>query len=336
MSKPLVSIVTPSYNQVDFLEHTMRSVLSQDYPQVEYLVADGGSTDGSVELIQRYAHQLEWWVSEPDRGQAEAINKGLRRAQGEIVAWLNSDDLYWPGAVSEAVAALETHPEAGFVYANATSIDGSGRPFNDMIFKPYDLDDLLCFNIICQPAVFMRHDVLQTAGYLQSEFHYLLDHSLWVRMARLAPMTHIPSFWAFARYHPAAKNIALAAEFGDEAFRILNWARDAPDLAARIERQEGRVLAGANRYRARYLLDAGKGRQALQDYLRSLRLHPRTALQEWHRIIFAGLSALGLGFLGGWYRSWARRTLPPSVRGRGWENVHKVYGGEQLSPRRDI
>lgn len=326
MPDPLVSIVTPSYNQADFLALTMRSVIAQDYPHLEYIVVDGGSTDGSVEVIQRHSDQLSWWVSEPDRGQAHAINKGFGRSRGEVVAWLNSDDLYWPGAVREAVAALEADPGVGFVYANATSIDGAGRPFNDMVFEPYDLDDLLSFNIICQPAVFMRHEVLRQAGYLQSDFHYLLDHSLWLRMARLAPMAHIPSYWAFARYHPAAKNIALAAEFGEEAFRILEWARDVPDLAARIERQERRVLAGAHRYRARYLLDGGKARAALGDYLRALRLHPPSALQEWHRIIFAGLSSLGLGFLGEWYYAWTRRALPQSVQDQGWETVHQLYG----------
>jgi glycosyltransferase involved in cell wall biosynthesis len=326
MPDPLVSIVTPSYNQADYLELTLRSVLCQDYSRLEYLVVDGGSTDGSVEIVRRYADQLEWWVSEPDRGQAEAINKGLRRARGEIVAWLNSDDLYWPDAVAQAVAAFRANPAAGLVYANATSIDSHGRPFNDMRFQQYDLADLLAFNIICQPAVFMRADVLRAAGYLQPDFHFLLDHSLWLRMARLAPMVYVPRFWAFARYHPAAKNIARAAEFGEEAFRILKWAAGVPDLAAAVEQHESRVLAGAHRYRGRYLLDAGKAAEALGDYLRALHKHPGTAMREWHRIIFATLSSLGLGFLGKWYYAWARRGLPASVRGLGWENVHELYG----------
>ncbi len=325
MTKPLVSIITPSYNQAEYLEHTMRSVLSQDYSPLEYLVVDGGSKDGSVDIIRRHADRLAWWVSEPDSGQAEAINKGLRRAKGEIVAWLNSDDLYWPGAVAGAVAALKAHPAAGLVYANATSIDGQGRPFNDMCFRQYDFSDLMAFNIICQPAVFMRAKVLRAAGYLQPDFHFLLDHSLWLRMARIAPIFYVPHFWAFARYHPSAKNIARAEEFGDEAFRILDWATNVPDMAAEIERHRARVLAGAHRYRARYLLDGGKGRGALAEYLRALRSHPATALVEWHRMLFSILSAMGLGFLRRWYYAWSRRGLPASVRERGWVNVDDLY-----------
>lgn len=128
MAQPLVSIVTPSYNQARYLETTLRSVLDQNYPAIEYLVADGGSTDGSVEVLQRYTDRLAWWVSEPDRGQTDALNKGFARARGEILAWLNSDDTYEPGAIAAAVAYLTAHPEIGMVYADTHFIDENGRP----------------------------------------------------------------------------------------------------------------------------------------------------------------------------------------------------------------
>jgi len=153
MDLPRVSIITPSYNQAQFLEQTICSVLGQNYPNLEYWVIDGGSTDGSAEIIQKYAGQLAGWVSEPDRGQAEGINKGLARATGEVVAWLNSDDLYYPDAIEAAVEALAANPQASFVFSDVESIDEAGKPFHRMRYGHWGLPDLMRFRIIGQPAV---------------------------------------------------------------------------------------------------------------------------------------------------------------------------------------
>ncbi len=284
-SSPSVTIVTPSYNQVAFLENTIRSVLAQEYTALEYMIVDGGSTDGSVEIIQRYSDRLAWWVSERDSGQAEAINKGLRRAKGEFVAWLNSDDLYLPGAIQQAVAAFQANPGLGMVFGDAITIDAQGKILNRLSFGDWDLLDLVSFRIICQPAVFMRRAVLEKSGYLESSYHYMLDHHLWIKMARCAPIQHIggsidkggrepAAIWAAARHHPGAKNVTQAPGFSSETMQILKWMETQPDLEAIIAQNRNRVLAGAYRLNARYLLDGGLPAQALASYWRALTSPP--------------------------------------------------------------
>ena len=322
---PRISIVTPSYNQAAFLEMTIRSVLEQNYSDLEYIIIDGGSTDGSIEIIKKYSDRLAWWVSESDAGQADAINKGFRRATGEVIAWLNSDDLYAPGAIAQAVAVMEKNPDLGMVYGNAVTFDQDGFPLNDLIFDDWGLDGLLAFNVICQPAVFMRRAVLEKAGYLDTSYQFLLDHELWIRMARTASIRHVPELWAFARHHAEAKNVAQAAGFGHEAYRILDWAQHQPDLSALIETKPKPIWSAAHRFNARYLLDGGNARAAIKAYGRSLIVHPATAIKEWHRMLFAILSALGLGSLGNLYYRAKRLQLPSALSELGIDNIDQLY-----------
>jgi len=290
---PLVSIITPSYNQAAYLEQTMRSVFAQCYQPVEYLVVDGASTDGSREIIKRYASKLEWWVSEPDSGQAEAINKGIQRAKGEIVAWLNSDDLYLPGSIQMAVAALQSNPALGLVFGDAITIDAQGKPIAKLTFENWGLPELMRFRIICQPAVFMRRSVLEQAGYLDPTYHFMLDHQLWIRMARLAPIRYIAgNLWAAARHHADAKNVAQPAGFKQETMRILQWMESQPDSTSRLASQRQHIRAGAYRLSARYLLDAGMAGPALEYYLRAFIAWPGFALKHWQRMAYAVLCLL--------------------------------------------
>ena len=290
----LVSIITPSFNQARYLEQTIQSVLGQDYPSIEYIVVDGASMDASVEIIKKYADKLAWWVSEKDSGQADAINKGLSRATGEIVAWLNSDDYYLPGAVTAAVKVFEDNPDVLLVYGNMLAVDESGSLFNTLSYKQLTLQDLLCFQIIGQPAVFFRRSTLERTGTLDSTFHFLLDHHLWIRIAQQGKILHVNQTWAAARYHAEAKNRAKAAEFGREAFRILAWTKSQPGLGETIQPVERRARASAHRVDARYLLDAGQSTSAMKAWARALVTHPPTALARLNILVSAILNLLGL------------------------------------------
>ena len=293
----LVSIVTPSFNQARYLEATIQSVLSQDYPRIEYLVVDGASTDGSVEIIKKYANKLSWWTSEKDSGQAEAINKGLARAKGEILAWLNSDDYYLLNTISAAVKTFEENPDAVMIYADMLAVDEHGQTINVLKYKQLSLEDLLCFQIIGQPSVFFRRQVYQKTGGLDPTFHFLLDHHLWIQIAQQGKILHVPQTWSAARYHAEAKNRAKAAEFGHEAFRILDWAKSQPGLAESISSVERRARASAHRVDARYLLDGGQSWSALKAWMRTLFIHPPTALARMNVFMSALLNLGGLSAL---------------------------------------
>jgi len=216
-----VSIITPSFNQAPFLEATLNSVLDQDYPDIEYIVIDGGSTDGSVEILERYSSRLAYWVSEKDQGQTDAINKGFARATGDILAWLNSDDVLLPGAVAEAAAYLEAHPEAGMVYGDCSFIDETGREIGQFPAAQTDYRRLRQGYVhIPQQASFFRADLWRQVGPLDPSFYFAMDYDLWVRLARLAPLHYIKRPWASFRLHSGAKTIYADDRCWPEMLRV--------------------------------------------------------------------------------------------------------------------
>jgi glycosyltransferase involved in cell wall biosynthesis len=204
----LVSIVTPSYNQSRYIEQTIKSVLSQDYPQIEYIVIDGGSSDGTQNIVKQYEQRLAWWVSEEDAGQTDAINKGFARATGDILAWINSDDTYEPGAVSAAVNSLREHPEVGMVYGDCNYIDGTGHVIGK--FRAAQTDYRLLrrgYTHIPQQTMFFRADLWRRVGPLDPSYYFAMDYDLWTRIAARTEIKYIRQTWANFRLHTSGKSI---------------------------------------------------------------------------------------------------------------------------------
>ncbi len=203
---PLVSVVTPTYNMAKYLAQTIESVLAQDYPNIEYIVVDGGSTDGSLEILERYRGRLRYF-SEPDRGPSDAAGKGFRQARGEIFAWLNADDTYLPGAVRQGAEYLHVHPETDVVYGEGWWIDESGAKIDRYPTLPFDAKVLERDCFICQPAAFIR-----ATAYRRCELDPMVDRSfdydLWIRMAKAGiNFAAIPQYLANSRMHQGAKTI---------------------------------------------------------------------------------------------------------------------------------
>lgn len=208
-SWPLVSIVTPSYNQGRFIEATIKSVVDQGYPNLEYIIIDGGSTDGALDIIKQYAQRYPCirWISEKDSGQSNAINKGLKMAKGEIVAWLNSDDTYHDKAIFSAVAFLQTHPDISLVYGDANIIDKDGNfvtkfPYTE-VFDLWRLTHISDY--IMQPTTFWRRSVFDEVGYLDEGLYWTMDWDFWIRVGQRLQCAYNPVLMANNREYGETK-----------------------------------------------------------------------------------------------------------------------------------
>ena len=207
---PKISVITPSYNNAQYLEETMQSILTQDYPYLEYIIIDGGSTDGSVGVIRKYAKHLAHWVSEPDQGQSDALNKGLQFATGEIVAELDTDDLYLPGTLSLVASFFRLHPEVDFVYGDQGTIDDKGNLIFVKKTIPYDHQSQLYGGcLIPQPSSFWRKRVFEKVGNFDTTLHYNMDVDFFIRCGiKGVRFGHIPKPLSCFRIHEASKTTA--------------------------------------------------------------------------------------------------------------------------------
>lgn len=215
-----MSIITPSYNQGEFLAATIDSVLAQNVPDLEYWVLDGGSTDESVVLLQRYGDRLQW-VSEKDGGQTHAVNKGLKRAKGEIIGWLNSDDIYYPDACRQVLAYFDAHPEVMAVYGRADHIDRGGDWLEEYPTEEWNYARLheLCY--ICQPAAFFRRTAVEQCGFLNERLQYCMDYEYWLRLGKQMPFHYLPEKLAGSRLYAENKTLGAKSAVHREILEML-------------------------------------------------------------------------------------------------------------------
>jgi glycosyltransferase involved in cell wall biosynthesis len=283
---PPVSVVTPSLNQAAFIKATIDSVLAQNYQPIEIVIVDGQSTDGTLAILHGYGTRVRW-VSGSDAGQTPAINKGFRMATGEIIGWLNADDLYLPGAVAQAVAFLKSHPAVDLVYGDADHIDEGGRVIAPYPTEPFRWQRLheTCF--ICQPAVFFRRRVFDVVGFLDERLNCSMDYDYWIRIAQHCAMGYIPERLAQSRLHAGAKTARFRIEHQRASIDIVKRHFDTVPASwlcayatAVVERWVPRRTVWQKRCFA-WLVTA----VSIWESLRINRGVPRRALSEWIRWI---------------------------------------------------
>jgi len=266
------SIITPSYNQANFIEETIKSVLDQagDF-SIQYIVADGGSTDGSIDIIKKYARLItdgqyplknngvdfSWW-SHLDNGQSDAINQGFRKAKGDYVAWINSDDTYTQGAFREALEAFRANPKAGLIYASMQEVDEKGKLIRLQVPQPFDVRrQIREGNFVPQPSTFMRRRALLDVGLLNPKYHYAMDYDLWIRIGKKYEGVFVDGVWSKFRFHPNSKTVSLEKKFWKEVSAISRSHGGkfaSPLLKNHYLARYPRLLANLNRIGRAYLL----------------------------------------------------------------------------------
>jgi glycosyltransferase involved in cell wall biosynthesis len=220
---PKISIITPSFNQGNFIEETIRSIVMQGYPDLEYIIMDGGSSDNTVDIIKKYDSCITKWVSEPDNGQTHAINKGIRYATGEIIAYLNSDDLYLPDSLKTAALYLTSHMDVSMIYGDILHIDKKGDIIEKVENDDFDYDRLLSWILyVPQPATFLRGTIIHEIGSFDENLNLGMDHDYWVRIGLNHIIHHIPEYLACARMYPEIKSKSRYLDYIHEHTYILD------------------------------------------------------------------------------------------------------------------
>ncbi len=328
---PLVSVVIPCLNRAHFLVPTIESVLKQDYPHIECIVVDGGSTDSTIEILRRYGAKIKW-VSEPDDGHADAINKGWRMSQGKILAWLNADDVWAvPSAASQAVAYLQAHPEVDVVYGNCGAIDAEGNLIGMTYLQEWDLAYAVeyCDHCIPQPAAFIRRSILEKVGWLDMSFISKKDHELWFRIGLVGTIRHMPVLLAYERACPG-----YMAERGDvTASACVALTRKffmLPNVPENVRIKKRRALSNSYLRGMDYAFADGRHWRIVFCYaLRAVLVDPTNARHVFRRFDWY----VAAGAKENWQLQWALIGLKSlSLPGQVYRKV-KGWGKERARPR---
>jgi len=280
---PLVSIVTPSYNKGAFIEETILSVRNQDYPNIEHIVIDGGSTDNTLDIIKKYEGTYNMrWVSEPDEGQSEAINKGWRKAHGEILAYLNADDTYMPRAIETAVKFLNDHPEISMVYGDCNIVNECNEVVGRCQATEFDIKEMICGRgSVPQPATFFRRAVLDEIGYLDSDLYMAMDFDYWIRIGLKFKAKYIPQLIANFRRCPGTKSVSEAYKFGPEHLYIIDKTFANPELPEELKSLRRQAFSCAHLVAGRCYHFQRQMKLARKHLIKSIMLYPPNLVRPW-------------------------------------------------------
>lgn len=273
---PVVSVVTPTYNQAAFLRETIESVLSQDYPSIEYQVIDDGSTDATPAILEEYADRA-WIERHENRGQTATINKGWQRAKGDILTWLNSDDTFLPGAVSTAVEYLQENPDVGIIFGDSLFTTEDGTPIERSRNLPdFDYEQFVrqCENPITQPSAFIRRSVVEDAGVLDPVFYYFMDWDFWLRAGLKCRISYFPELLSTYRLHADSKTVAQAIKAAPELEYMYRKFFSSKDLPKEIRVLEKEAMVNMLFTTGGYYLTGGDRKAAARTALRALRQSP--------------------------------------------------------------
>ncbi len=273
--QPLVSIVIPSFNQGIFLAAAIDSVLNQNYPHVECLVIDGGSTDQTLDILHRYSDRI-FWVSEPDRGQSHALNKGWRMARGELLGWLNSDDIYRPGAAEAIVKAFQSHPEVGGIYGDCDYISVAGEFLEKYETGPFDHETFFrtSRSPIPQPSTFIRRAVYDSVGPVNESLHLVMDWEYWLRVGLQFPIFYLPQTLAAYRVHSSSKSATQSLRYGEETTRVYQKLFADPDLPYKLRRYEKEAMNNVLLQAAKYAFDGACLKEARHYLIGGWKIRP--------------------------------------------------------------